>query len=58
MMNGFDRIELLNFLGRINQLANLTTNGIKPFSMAQVGDQDRFILYDDEHPHANCRFTC
>lgn len=41
--------QTVTFIGFLNMLAEMSKNGIRPFSTATAQDQDG-LLYDDENP--------
>ena len=41
--------KTIKFIGVLNMLADMSKNGIRPFSTATVADKDS-LLYDDENP--------
>lgn len=46
-LRGCDKIELLRFHSEFMELVELSKREALPFGKADVGDQDRFLLYDE-----------
>lgn len=46
-LRGCDKIELLRFYSEFMELVELSKREALSFAKAEVGDQDRFLLYDE-----------